>query len=186
MDLIYIIIIIILAIFFLFMCQRQEAFKKEHFDDIKNQISSIINDFHKTDLTNMITLGNIASNILTNNDTLNFPTNTEFTNMTLNGDLSSTGNVIITGDLEVDGIVYTKNEDILYPTYMIISLDVDKKNIPLGWAPCDGNKYRIKKTTDPAGSLNYIIDNDNGTQTANYSILSANSVINIPFIMKIA
>ena len=191
MELIYIIIIIILIAIIFYMYQKQESYKNENFDTITDQVTSAVNDLYSTDLSYMRTLGKIASSIINTNDTMTIPaTNTNFSNMTLNGDLSSTGDVNIEGNLVVNGTATFTNKASVYPQYMIVYF-TSNTQIPLGWAPCDGNKYSINNKISTDNPYNYIKDDANGILTPDLSkILKSlsyynNDNNNILFIMKL-
>ena len=81
----------------------------------------------------IVNFGKIITSMYTENDLLIIPTNTT----TISNDLVVNGNVTFTN----------KNTMIMeiFPQYMIIAW-MDSANIPLGWAPCDGNTYILINT----------------------------------------
>jgi hypothetical protein len=183
----YIIIIILLLILIAYLILKKNF---EHFD-ISDNIKQAVAEQYNIDIDAMRNLAQIANSI-SNNDTLILPANT-----TKFGGADSTGNIIAnnlsTNRLNVSGSVtfnYSDNNNTyinIFPTGTILFRPFgDVLDIPLGWAPCDGNKYIINTT--PNREINFI-ESDNGTKTPDLrpfnSVFESDSKTLIRFIIKI-
>jgi microcystin-dependent protein len=118
--------------------------------DTQNLIYQVYND----DLKSIKNLGELVSSILkprqvTTYDLLGTETLTVTKNdiLDLNGTVKISKDVEITKDLFINGqIKFTNKNDLameLFPQYMIVAWA--SSIIPLGWAICDGKRYRLDK-----------------------------------------
>jgi hypothetical protein len=139
------IILIILLIAIIYLTYKITfGLNNEKFSTTDNAIKNIVDDIYKIDIDAMRNLASISNNILIDN-TLNLPAD----KVKILGDLETNSNVIFTN----------KNTNIMeiYPQYMIIPWGGTEKNIPKGWAQCDGSKYILKDGIA-------VITNDNDTE----------------------
>ncbi len=114
--------------------------KSEKFGPTQPSINQMIASTYKVDLDAMRNLGQLASDILTIDDTLTIPATT-----TVATDLNINGNIVIDNNLTIAGSVTFTNKDTvaleIFPKYMVIAWA--NNTIPKGWAICDGQMYSL-------------------------------------------
>ena len=152
MDIEIIIILILVCIIIYYIFNKNNKNNNEQFILEKMDSNSInnINNFFKTDLTNMRFLGNILTNINNKKPVI------------LENDIKTIINhdLILNGDVDIN-----YDSDKLYdifPRYMIIMWNDTIDKIPKGWALCDGSSYNedFEKLTNPTSITTPIIQND--------------------------
>jgi microcystin-dependent protein len=130
---IILLILVIIVIYLLYKKINQENFDAT--DAIKAEISNV----YKVDIDAMRNLAQLSEKILSKNGDLILPSNVTIPeSLTVSGNLtgkntSLSGNVVFT---DKD----TKAMEI-FPKGMVVAWFVDSQ--PLGWAPCDGNYYKL-------------------------------------------
>jgi hypothetical protein len=124
------IILFILVLIIIYLLYKTE--KAEHFD-MTNDIKTAINNKFKVDLQPMRELADYSTTLYNFQDTFNLPSN--ITNIARN--LVIDRNLLVNGNVKFTN----KNTNILeiFPKYSIIAWA--NKDIPKGWAMCDGLNY---------------------------------------------
>jgi microcystin-dependent protein len=128
------IILFILIILIIYLFYKTK--KMEKFSTIEDNIKDAINDKYKADLQYIRDLSDFSTSIREFSVTNTLPTDTTFQR-----------NLIINGDLTVNGDVKFNNKDTnimnIFPAYSIVAWA--SENIPKGWAKCTGEYYYLNE-----------------------------------------
>ena len=179
MDIIYIIFFILIIVIVIITYRTIKD--DEKFDNNSIINSAVINSYKNIDIDAMRNLSQISNKIY-QNDNLTIPSiNSILKNVNIINDMNC-NNMKIDGNLDINGNFMFFDGLLQGSIYFWL----DNQPIPLGWAPCDGNKYIINKTTSSENQNNYIKD-DNGYLTPNliqyifgYNILNSASMYERP------
>ncbi len=181
-----IIIVLVLFVIYLFFDRR-----REHFDitnDTRQLITNAVNNKYNIDISAMRNMGQVASKIVNNNDSLTIPAtlttmkDLNADNVTIGETLNVTqktnlqGGLIVKSNLDVQGSINTSDLNIMgnlkidntkfnniLPFNTIILWSEDLNLLPPGWAPCTGRKYKYKP--NPVGYETKFIEDPDGFQT---------------------
>jgi microcystin-dependent protein len=128
------IILFILIILIIYLFYKTK--KIEKFTTIEDTIKDAINDKYKEDLQYIRDLSDFSTSIREFKDINTLPNNTTFQR-----------NLIINGELRVNGDVKFNNKDTnilnIFPIYSIVAWA--SENIPKGWAQCTGEYYYLNE-----------------------------------------
>jgi hypothetical protein len=182
---IIIIILVIIVIYLIFDKQRENF---EVTSDVRQLITTAVNNKYNIDVAAMRNMGQIANEIINNYDSLNIPAtlttinNLNAENVKIDGKLNVTqqaflsGGVIAKGNIDVQGSLNTADLNVLgnltvdntkfnnllpFNTIMLWSENLDQ--LPPGWAPCTGRKYKYNPNAGP-NQIKFLED-PNGFQT---------------------
>ncbi len=182
------IIIVVLIIIVVVCCLHKNRELFEVTTDVQQYINNAVNSKYNIDIAAMRNMGQVASNILLNEDSLTIPANTTTMknltaeNININGKLTVTqqaalmGGLVAKGNIDIQGNVNTSDLNVLgnltvdntkfnnllpFNTIILWSESLDK--LPPGWAPCTGKKYKYKPNV-AANQIKFIED-DNGFET---------------------
>jgi microcystin-dependent protein len=148
MEIIYIIVFILTIVIIYLIYKTRNLPEKlenlEKFAPTQTEINQMIANTYKVDLEAMRNLGQITKDIYINKDNFTLPTN-----ITIPGNLRVSGNVYF--DNKIDGIF-----NIIPPGFIMAHY---AGYDPLGWAPCDGNMYKLLDN----GKIQFVTTG--GTQT---------------------
>lgn len=181
-----IIILLVLVVIYLILDKKRESF--EVTSDVRQSIINAVNNKYNIDVAAMRNMGQVASQIINNQDNLIIPAtlttmkNVNAENTKVDGKLNVvdnailSGGVIAKGDFNVDGSINTSDLNIignltvdntklnnLLPFNTVILWSANLDQLPPGWAPCTGKKYKY----NPNASANQIkfMEDSNGYET---------------------
>ncbi len=141
----------LLIIYLIYKTRNLEKLSTEipNFENFQNSIEEAVNAKYTGNIDAIRNLASLTTNILQGNDLFTMPaTNTYLNNVIIEGTTRMKGPVLIEGKVDIvnrDTVLLN-----LLPRYMIIAW-FGKINVPLGWAICDGNRYKININTGIAG-----------------------------------
>jgi hypothetical protein len=160
-----IIILLVLVVIYLIFDKKRESFAVT--SDVRQSITNAVNTKYNIDIAAMRNMGQVASKIMNNKDSLTIPAtlttmkNVNAENTKIYGQLNVTqraslyGGMVVNNNFNVDGSINTSDLNImgnlmidntkfnnLLPFNTIILWSENLENLPPGWAPCTGKKYK--------------------------------------------
>ena len=150
MDLTDFILIIfgLLIIYLIYKTRNLEKLSEElpNIEKFETSVEDAVNAKYTSHIDSFRNLASITQTILQENDSFIMPAGkTYFTDIEMSGITNMKGPVIIEGPVEIvnrDTVLLN-----LLPRYLIVAWAKDPETKPLGWAICDGNRYKIDETT---------------------------------------
>jgi hypothetical protein len=164
---ILIIIILIFILLYVYKTNNNETFSNTN---IKNDINNILKNMYKTDFSKITDISNKIDNL---KQTSNINLTNNFTNTGLlkiispNNTNNKNNQVRILGNINFTNKNNPNTYLDIFPKYFIMIWAKQIKDIPKGWALCDGNIYTVDKDNNVVVSSNNSENNTISIKTPN-------------------